>query len=86
MSVLPEFQRRGIGKALVHDGLALLQTLGAGGCVLVGNPAYYRWFEFQNLPGMTLEGVPPENFLALPLSESTACRSVVFHRGFAATG
>jgi putative acetyltransferase len=85
VSVLPEFQRQGIGKALVQEGLASLKMRGAEGCVLVGDPAYYHRFGLRSLPHLTLEGVPQENFLALPLSENTARGAVVFHQGFTAT-
>ncbi len=40
LAVAPEFQRRGIGQALVRAGLARLCELGARGCVLVGDPAF----------------------------------------------
>jgi putative acetyltransferase len=39
VSVLPELQRQGIGKTLIHKGLSLLRALGAKGCVLVGDRA-----------------------------------------------
>ena len=67
VSVLPEYQRQGIGEALIHKGLSLLKELGAQGCCLVGDPNYYRWFGFRNLPGLVHEGVPQEVFFALPL-------------------
>ena len=35
VSVLPEYQRQGIGKALIHEGLALLKRMHARGCCLV---------------------------------------------------
>ena len=38
VSVLPQCQRRGIGKALIQEGLARLKELGAKGCCLVGHP------------------------------------------------
>ena len=44
VSVLPEYQRKGIGKALVQEGLARLRDLKAQGCCLVGHPDYYRKF------------------------------------------
>lgn len=84
VSVLPEFQKQGIGKALIRDGLAMLKALGAGGCVLVGDPAFYHRFGFRTLSHLTLAGAPPENFLALPLSENSTRGSVTFHPGFAA--
>jgi putative acetyltransferase len=65
VSVLPEYQRKGIGKALVLEGLSRLRNLNARGCCLVGHPAYYKKFGFKNMPGLVCEGAPPEVFLAL---------------------
>ena len=39
ISVLPELQRQGIGKSLMREGLSALNSLGAKGCVAVGDPA-----------------------------------------------
>ena len=64
VSVLPEFQRRGIGKALIDEGLTKLKNMGAKGCCLVGHPQYYRQFGFANVDGLVLEGVPQEAFFA----------------------
>lgn len=86
VSVLPEFQKQGIGKSLIHEGLSLLKALGAKGCVLVGNPKYYERFGFKNLPDLILDGVPQEYFLALSLEKNEARGVVVFHQGFAANG
>jgi len=86
VSVLPQHQRQGIGTALIREGLSLLKARGAQGCVLVGEPAYYRRFGFRNLPALTLEGVPPEVFLALPLGDQTPKGTVVFHSAFCAQG
>jgi len=86
LSVLPEFQRRGIGQALVREGLSRLRASGARGCTLVGDPAYYQRFGFRNCPDLVLDGVPPQNFLALSFGEHTAVGTVVFHEAFAAAG
>ena len=85
LAVLPGHQKQGIGKALMHEGLSRLKTLGAQGCVLVGDPEYYQRFGFSTLPGLILEGVPPENFLVLPFAENKAQGVVEFHPGFWAT-
>jgi putative acetyltransferase len=58
VSVLPEYQRKGIGKALIQEGLSRLKDLNAQGCCLVGHPDYYRKFGFKNLPGLVHPGVP----------------------------
>jgi putative acetyltransferase len=86
ISVLPEFQRQGIGKSLVSKGLSLLKAMEGKGCVLVGDPKYYERFGFKNLPDLILEGVPQEYFLALPFGASDTHGFVVFHEAFIAKG
>lgn len=85
VSVQPGLQRQGIGKALVNEGLRLLKTLGARGCILVGDPAYYERFGFRSIPDLSHEGVPRENVLVLPFGDQTASGVVTFHQGFSAT-
>jgi putative acetyltransferase len=84
VSVLPEYQRQGIGKALIHEGLSRLKSMRARGCCLVGHPEYYRKFGFDTIPGLVYEGVPPEVFLALPFDRSTPQGTVTFHEAFEA--
>jgi putative acetyltransferase len=86
VSVLPEYQRQGIGKALIHEGLSRLKSMHARGCCLVGHPEYYKKFGFDNIPGLVHEGVPPEVFLALPFDQNTPQGTVTFHEGFKADG
>ena len=64
VAVLPAYQRQGIGGALIQEGLARLKGLGARGCCLVGHPAYYQRFGFQNPRGLGHEGVPEDVFFA----------------------
>jgi len=85
ISVLPECQSRGIGSALLIEGLSRLKDIGAQGCVLVGDPRYYVRFGFRNPPGLVHEGVPPEVFLALPFDSHLPQGQVFFHRAFQAT-
>jgi putative acetyltransferase len=86
VSVLPEYQRQGIGKALIEQGLSRLKDLHARGCCLVGHPEYYRRFGFENVPGLVLEGVPPEVFFALSFDGRYPQGTVAFHEGFKADG
>jgi putative acetyltransferase len=86
VSVLPEFQRQGIGKALVREGLSRLKGLNARGCCLVGYPEYYRKFGFNNLSGLVHDGVPPEVFLAVSFDGRIPRGAVTFHEGFKADG
>jgi putative acetyltransferase len=86
VSVLPEHQRRGIGKALIWEGLSRLKDLNARGCCLVGHPDYYKKFGFKNISGLMLEGVPQEVFFTLPFDGHTPQGTVTFHEGFKADG
>ena len=86
VSVLPEYQRQGIGKALIQEGLARLKEMNAKGCCLVGHPGYYRKFGFENMPGLVHEGVPEEVFFALSFDGHTPQGTVTFHDGFKAEG
>ena len=85
VSVRPDRQRQGIGKALINEGLRLLKEAEAKGCVLVGDPKYYEQFGFGNLTGLILEGVPPENLLVLGFGEDQIQGAVEFHKAFGAT-
>lgn len=86
VSVLPGYQRQGIGKALIREGLARLKALNARGVCLVGHPDYYRKFGFGNVPGLVLEGVPPEVFFALSFDGPVPQGTVTFHEAFKADG
>jgi putative acetyltransferase len=86
VSVLPEYQRKGIGKALIQEGLSRLKDLKAQGCCLVGHPDYYRKFGFKNMPGLVHKGVPQKVFFALSFDGHTPQGTVSFHDGFTADG
>jgi putative acetyltransferase len=84
VSVLPQHQRKGIGKALIENGLEDLKKMNARGCCLVGHPNYYRKFGFKNVSGLVYEGVPQEVFFALSFDGHTPQGTVDFHEGFKA--
>jgi len=86
VSVLPEYQRRGFGKALILEGLSRMKDLDAKGCCLVGHPEYYRKFGFENVAGLAVEGVPDEVFFALSFDGRFPQGDVMFHKGFEAGG
>jgi putative acetyltransferase len=86
ISVLPEYQKQGIGKSLIKKGLSLLKNLGGQGCALVGDLNYYKRFGFRNYPELVHEGIPQEVFLALPFNEKVPKGTIEFHKGFLATG
>jgi predicted N-acetyltransferase YhbS len=85
LSVSPEFQRRGIGQALVKRGLEILRDRKASGCVVFGDPNYYGRFGFSRNPDIIFEGAPAKLFLALRFSDSPTRGKVTYHEAFNAT-
>jgi putative acetyltransferase len=47
LSVLPEYQRQGIGTALMNAGLEECRRLGHGRVIVLGHPGYYPRFGFE---------------------------------------
>ena len=65
---------------------ALLKARGGKGCMLVGDPEYYKRFGFKNMPVLIHPEIPQEVFLVLPFGETVAHGTVMFHKGFMAKG
>lgn len=86
VSVLPQHQRKGIGKALILEGISRLKTLNGKGCCLVGHPDYYKKLGFENVSGLVHQGVPPEVFLVMSFDGRIPQGAVIFHGGFMADG
>ena len=84
VAVAPARQRRGIGVALIREGLALLRERGGKGCVVLGDPAYYRRSGFASGTPLTAAGVPAEYFLALAFGGDIPSGEVTYHAAFAA--
>ncbi|MBO3760296.1 N-acetyltransferase [Ciceribacter sp. L1K23] len=82
ISVDPVRQRSGIGSMLIAKGFARLQELGAAGCILAGDPAYYGRFGFRGVEGLSCDAVPSQYLLALPLNDEAPSGIVGFHPGF----
>jgi len=47
ISVLPEYQRRGVGKALIYAMIEKAKKLGYGAILFFGRPEYYPQFGFK---------------------------------------
>jgi putative acetyltransferase len=82
ISVLPQHQRRGVGSQLVREALRLLRAGGASGCVVLGEPEYYRRFGFQPDPNLVLAGVLPEYFQVISFALSKPSGIVTYHQAF----
>jgi putative acetyltransferase len=85
VSVRRDRREQGVGGALIQEGLRSLRSAGAAGCVVLGNPGYYRRFGFEPDPAIRLEGVPPEKFMRLSFDGSNARGVVAYHRAFSAS-
>ncbi len=84
VSVLPSYQRRGIGSALIMDALLVLADSRAAGCVVLGDPAFYERFGFSANAALTLPGFPPEYFLAVAFGDAIPSGVVSYHDAFLA--
>ena len=82
ISVLPEYQKQGVGTRLLLEALSMLRELGAGGCVVLGDPRYYGRFGFKTEPGIVLPDVPPEYFMAMAFGSVLPRGIVAYHEAF----
>ncbi len=84
ISVLPGSQRQGVGALLMRAALDKLKQTGASGCVLLGDPEYYRKFGFNTVPDLVFPGAPAEYFQAVKFREQFPVGTVAYHAAFAA--
>jgi putative acetyltransferase len=82
ISVLPEQQGQGIGRALVEAGAAHWRGAGAQGIVLLGDPALYSRFGFVRGTPLHIEGPLADYFQVLPFTESIPAAAVTFAPAF----
>ena len=82
VSVRPDRQRKGVGQALIRDGLRRLRALDAAGCVLLGEPAYYRRFGFESDPDLSYGDVPARYFQRLVFNGPAPKGEASFHPAF----
>ncbi len=82
IAVAPEQQNRGVGSRLMDAALRRLRELGAAGCVVLGEPAYYGRFGFRADHRLVLPGVPAEYFQALAFDASRPRGTVAYHEAF----
>ncbi len=82
VAVAPESHGKGIGSQLIRDGLARLKDMGALGCVLLGNPAYYARFGFEVQNGLLMDGEASPYLQALTFQGDAPGDEVTFHPAF----
>jgi putative acetyltransferase len=69
MSVLPDFQRMGIGSRLIEEGIRRIRQMGFPFIVVLGHPNYYPRFGFvpASRYGVACQwDVPDEVFMVMP--------------------
>lgn len=82
ISVLPAYQLQGIGSKLIQAGFNELKERDALGCMLIGNPAYYKRFGFEHAPENAPENVPAEVFMVKLFREITPKGRLHYHPAF----
>jgi len=82
VSVSPAYQRLGIGSTMIERGIVELQSIGALGCILTGNPLYYRRFGFEVSPQLAPDNEPAEYFMLRLLSSVKPKGKFMFHEAF----
>jgi putative acetyltransferase len=85
-AILPAHQGQGIDSQLVGQAFTQLHNLGASGCVVLGDPAYYARFGFKAEPSLVLPAVPPQYFQAIAFVDSVPSGTVSYHEAFASKG
>lgn len=70
LSILPDYQKKGIGSKLIENTIAIAAKMDYCGLILFGNPEYYHRFGFvnaQNFDITTRDGMNFDAFMALEL-------------------
>ncbi len=70
---------------LMNRALKRLRALGADGCVLLGDPNYYKRFGFSPDDRLVLPDVPPEYFQVIAFNDHVPCGNVTYHYAFDVT-
>lgn len=70
LSVLPEYQRQGVGTALIQEGHRIARELGYGWSIVLGSETYYPRTGYRPADAFGIKApfdVPRENFMARKL-------------------
>lgn len=87
LSVLPEFQRKGVGAALIGAGHTAARALGYSYSLVLGSETYYPRFGYLPAEQFGIEvpdGMPSVNFMALKLLNEAkpVCGAVMYAKEF----
>lgn len=85
LGVLPEYQGKGVGGALIRDTLARAADEGHAAAVILGDPRYYGRFGFHGCERFDLKlenGMYLPGLMALELRRGALAGGGRFHEGF----
>lgn len=82
ISVDPDWQHQGVGRALLEAGAAHWRDKGAKGIVLLGSPDLYGRFGYVRGTPLHIEGPLAEYFQVLAFSDAIPAASVDFAPAF----
>jgi putative acetyltransferase len=82
VSVRPERQGQGIGTSLIEEGLSDRAGRGSLGCILTGDPNYYRRFGFTLSRSNCPRNEPESNFMVKLFTDARPEGEFAFHRIF----
>ena len=82
ISVQPQYQSKGVGTKLMCAAIEKLKDISAAGCVLLGDPNYYKRFGFEPESSLVLADVPAEYFQALSFVNLIPSGQVNYHKAF----
>lgn len=72
MAVLPDFQKKGVGKKLIEAGKSKANELNYGAIIVLGHPEYYPRFGFEMARKWNIRSpwnVPDEAWMAIELKD-----------------
>ena len=69
LSILPEFQKQGVGSALMRHSLKTAARLGYGAVIFFGHPSYYPRFGFKEAKEFNITTCNGNNFPAFMAME-----------------
>lgn len=84
ISVRKDVQRRGLGRALINQGLERLRAIGARGCALIGDPNVYRGSGFIGDGRLSYQDLDRRFVQRIVFSGRAPAGELVFAPGFEA--
>lgn len=84
VAVEPKSQKKGVGSKIIKQGLNLLKSQGATGCVLIGQPEFYSRFGFRSDGDLYYGEVSTQYIQWLAFGSETASGNLSYASAFGA--